>query len=102
MRPSAIEEPPGTAGIRISRAYSWKSRQTQKNDHARPPSRSRAASMPLPRRFHTAWTKSGHRLRRRISEAEQPQTINLLATRRYFLKNIFCRCRVEAMAATNN
>ena len=58
--------------------------------------------MPLPRRFHTAWTNSGHRLRRRISEAEQPQTINLLATRRYFLKNISCRCRAEAMAATNN
>ena len=54
MRPPAIVEPPTTAAIRISRAYSRKSRQTRENDYAWPPSRGRDPSIFLSGRFHTA------------------------------------------------
>ena len=42
-----LAEPPRTAAIRISRAYRRKSRQTQKNDNARPPRIRHRASMPV-------------------------------------------------------
>ena len=58
IRPSAIAEPPRTAEIRISSAYSRKSRHIRKNDRASPHRRGRDTSMLCHAGFYTTKTLS--------------------------------------------
>jgi hypothetical protein len=56
MWPSAIAEPPKTAGIRISSANSRKNSHIRKNGRASPHRRGRDTSMLLPVGFYTTKT----------------------------------------------
>jgi hypothetical protein len=59
MWPSAVEEPPRIAGIRISSADSRKNSHIRKNRRASPHRRGRDTSMLLSAGFYTTKTQSG-------------------------------------------